>query len=229
MNSIVTELKHKQQLDTASVLQITDISHGYGEKNARIEVLKNISFTLKRGTLTALVGPSGSGKSTLLHICGLLETPEKGHITVDGIDCTKASDKERTGIRRDRIGFVYQSHRLLPEFSAIENVMLPLQLASEDSRKRAESLLNRFGLSHRCNHRPAELSGGEQQRVSICRALANKPSLILADEPTGNLDPKTSDIVFKEFLSLARDEGVTALIATHNIGLANQMDSKIEF
>ncbi|TMJ39634.1 MAG: ABC transporter ATP-binding protein [Alphaproteobacteria bacterium] len=178
------------------------------------------------GEIVALVGQSGSGKSSLLHIAGLLEAPSAGEVFVAGQNCTQLDDASRTRIRRIGIGFVYQFHHLLPEFSALENVMMPQLIAGADksaARRRASELLQRFGLGKRLDHRPAELSGGEQQRVAIARALANRPQLLLADEPTGNLDPRTSDQVHGEFLRAISEEGVGALVATHNVELARRM------
>jgi len=179
------------------------------------------------GQSVALVGPSGAGKSTLLHIAGLLETPDAGRVIVAGRDCAALGDGDRTRIRRTDMGFIYQFHQLLPEFSALENVAIPQMLLGHSRAKaeaRAKNLLSSLGLADRLDHRPAQLSGGEQQRTAICRALANKPRLILADEPTGNLDPKTSELVFHELIGLFRSEGVAALIATHNLELARRMD-----
>ncbi|WP_163846552.1 ABC transporter ATP-binding protein [Pseudooceanicola aestuarii] len=192
-----------------------------------IRVLRQASLTLNRGEVVALVAPSGAGKSTLLHIAGLLDVPDAGTVRIAGEDMTGLSDRRRTAVRRDGVGFVYQFHHLLPEFSAAENILLP-QLAAGHSRRagqaRAEDLLARVGLSDRATHRPAEMSGGEQQRVAFCRALANGPALLLADEPTGNLDPATSDTVFDALMGLVRDTGLSALIATHNPDLAARMD-----
>ena len=185
---------------------------------------------MARGEVVALVAPSGAGKSTLLHIAGLLDTPDAGRILLNGRDMTGLPDRERTLARRRDLGFVYQFHHLLPEFSAAENIVLPQLaegVAAREARARADDLLARVGLSHRADHRPAQLSGGEQQRVAFCRALANRPSLLLADEPTGNLDPETSDRVFDMLMGLVRDTGLSALIATHNHALAARMDRVI--
>ncbi len=210
------------------VLKLTAISKTYNTgKPNEIRVFDGVDLTLQRGELVALVAPSGAGKSTLLHICGLLDDPTSGEVEVAGQNITNLKDAARTAIRRDRMGFAYQFHHLLPEFSARENVMMPQLAAStpkDQAAKRAEDLLTQVGLSPRMNHRPAELSGGEQQRVAVCRALANAPDLLLADEPTGNLDPETSDGVFEILLGLARDTGLTALVATHNHDLAQKMD-----
>jgi lipoprotein-releasing system ATP-binding protein len=204
------------------------IEKGYnpGRPN-EVRVLQGVDLTIEVGEVVGLVAPSGAGKSTLLHIAGLLDTPDAGELQIAGADMGQATDAERTATRRGRLGFVYQFHHLLPEFSASENVILP-QLAHgiEKARAgaRAAELLGRVGLAARADHRPAELSGGEQQRVAFCRALANGPALLLADEPTGNLDPETSDRVFDLLMSLVRDTGMAALIATHNPGLAARMD-----
>jgi len=197
---------------------------------ARLEVLRGVSFTLAAGEIVALVGPSGSGKSTLLHIAGLLERPDAGEVALDGIGCAALGDAERTAIRRTQLGFVYQFHHLLPEFSALENVVLPQMIAGRrksDAAARARELLALVGLGERENHRPAELSGGEQQRVAIARALANRPRVLLADEPTGNLDHATAGTVFDMLLATVRDTGVGALVATHNPELAALMDRTV--
>ncbi|WP_339641488.1 ABC transporter ATP-binding protein [Jannaschia helgolandensis] len=212
----------------SETLRLTGIRKGYHlGKPSEIRVLNGVDLTLNAGEVVALVAPSGAGKSTLLHIAGLLDTPDDGAVTMGGTDLTGASDRLRTRARRDRIGFIYQFHHLLPEFTAAENIILP-QLANGVSaraaRSRAEDLLGRVGLSHRADHRPAEMSGGEQQRTAFCRALANGPGLLLADEPTGNLDPGTSDTVFAALLTLVRETGMAALIATHNLELAGRMD-----
>ncbi|OWY17533.1 ABC transporter [Thioclava sp. JM3] len=196
-------------------------------KPNEITVLKGLDLTIPKGQVVALVAPSGAGKSTLLHIAGLLDTPDCGRVVIDGEDLTGARDGKRTAARREKLGFVYQFHHLLPEFSAVENIVLP-QLANGVSRKaaeeRAKDLLSRVGMAGRMDHRPSALSGGEQQRVAFCRALANGPSLLLADEPTGNLDPTTSDTVFDVLMGLVRETGLSALIATHNMELAAKMD-----
>lgn len=211
-----------------TVLRLASVSKVYnaGLPN-EINVFEDVNLELKRGELVALVAPSGAGKSTLLHVAGLLDAPDGGEITIDGQMVAKIKDKERTRIRREKIGFAYQFHHLLPEFSAKENVMMPQRAAGvlkADAAARAEDLLSQVGLAARMEHRPAELSGGEQQRVAVCRALANRPQLLLADEPTGNLDPETSAQVFDILLKLARETGLTALVATHNHDLANRMD-----
>jgi lipoprotein-releasing system ATP-binding protein len=195
-----------------------------------LEVLRGIDFRLHPGEMVGLIGPSGAGKSTLLHAAGLLERPDGGRVVIDGTDAGRADDSVRTRLRRATIGFVYQFHHLLPEFSAIENVMMPQLLAGQSrskARARAAELLELMGLSARADHRPARLSGGEQQRVAIARALANRPRLLLADEPTGNLDPETAERVFGLLVAAARDQGVAALIATHNPELAARMDRRV--
>lgn len=208
------------------VLELIDLRRTFTQGARQIHVLDGASATLAPGQAVALVGPSGAGKSTLLHIAGLLETAASGRVFVGGRDCTSMDDADRTRLRRAEMGFVYQFHQLLPEFSALENVMMP-QLIRGRSKKvaeqRARELLTGLGLGARVDHRPAELSGGEQQRAAIARALANAPRLLLADEPTGNLDPKTSEIVFAELVSLIERTGVAALIATHNMELARRM------
>ena len=213
------------------VLQLTGVSKTYGKGGpAPVEVLSSIDLRVARGEVVALVAPSGAGKSTLLHIAGLLDTPDSGQVLLRGRDMTGLPDKARTEARRAELGFIYQFHHLLPEFSAAENIVLP-QLANgtpaRAAQARAADLLDRVGLAHRAAHRPAELSGGEQQRVAFCRALANGPALLLADEPTGNLDPDTSDRVFDVLMALVRETGLSALIATHNHDLAARMDRVI--
>jgi lipoprotein-releasing system ATP-binding protein len=209
------------------VLHLDRLERAYAQGPRLIEVLKGASAAFYAGETVALLGPSGAGKSTLLHIAGLLERPDRGQVLIDGVDCVKMSDADRTRMRRVDIGFIYQFHHLLPEFSALENVLLP-QLISGRSRAEAEErsklLLEALGLSERWEHRPAQLSGGEQQRVAIARAIANGPKVLLADEPTGNLDPPTADRVFDQLLSLVRQSGVAAVIATHNLDLAARMD-----
>jgi lipoprotein-releasing system ATP-binding protein len=195
-----------------------------------LDVLTSVDLALRAGEIVALVAPSGSGKSTLLHLAGLLDRPDGGRVLMDGHDAGTLPDGVRTAIRRDSIGFVYQFHHLLAEFTALENVVLPQMIAGV-ARKKAEvrgaDLLTAFGLGHRLRHLPGKLSGGEQQRVAIARALANGPRLLLADEPTGNLDTATADIVFNELLSTVRGHGVAALIATHNPDLAARMDRRV--
>ena len=193
----------------------------------RLEVLRGVDLTIKAGEIVALVGPSGAGKSTLLHIAGLLEKPDSGQVVLDGHDYSQAGEAARTQARRAYLGFVYQFHHLLPEFSALENIILPQMIAGLSRRQagaRALDLLRMVGLEARANHRPAKLSGGEQQRVAIARAIANVPRLLLADEPTGNLDPGTAGHVFEQLRSIAKAAGLAALVATHNLDLAGQMD-----
>jgi lipoprotein-releasing system ATP-binding protein len=194
---------------------------------SRLEVLRGASLILDPGEVVGLIGPSGAGKSTLLQIAGLLEPPDSGRVIITGRDCARMDDSERTAMRRQALGFVYQFHHLLPELSALENVMLPQRILGRvqmEAKDRAKDLLTRLGLGARLDHRPTLLSGGEQQRVAIARALANGPAVLLADEPTGNLDPKTADLVFEELIALARQTRVAALIATHNPDLAQRMD-----
>ncbi len=210
------------------VLALSGIGKTYKKgKPGEVEVLRGADLTLMRGEVVALVAPSGAGKSTLLHIAGLLDTPDAGQVEIAGQDVTRLSDRRRTGIRRGDLGFVYQFHHLLPEFTALENIVLP-QLANgtgaRAAKERAAMLLGRVGIADRGDHRPAALSGGEQQRVAFCRALANEPKVLLADEPTGNLDPETSDRVFATLLDVVRETGLSALIATHNMALAARMD-----
>ena len=196
----------------------------------KLMVLQSVDLNIATGDLIGLTAPSGAGKSTLLHICGLLDTSDSGKINFLGQDIQKASDKTRTLIRRRDIGFVYQFHHLLPEFSALENIVLPQLINGKKPQQashRAIKLLKLVGLENRASHRPAQLSGGEQQRVAFCRAVANKPKLLLADEPTGNLDERTSDIVFDALLSLVELSGMAALIATHNENLAKKMNRRI--
>ena len=208
-------------------LRLDAVHHGFEQGGIRLDVLKGVSMSLDPGELVALVGPSGAGKSTLLHVAGLLEPPDGGEIHMNGAPCGKLSDGERTRLRRDALGFVYQFHHLLPEFSALENVMLPGMIAGHgkaQARARAAELLTMLGLEARANHRPGQLSGGEQQRVAIARALANRPRVLLADEPTGNLDHGTAMRVFERLVEVARDTGIAVLVATHNMELANRMD-----
>lgn len=207
-------------------LELKNVARSYAEGKGRLDVFKNLNLTVRAGEIVALVGQSGSGKSSLLHIAGLLEAPTAGEVFIAGQNCSALDDKARTRIRRIGIGFVYQFHHLLPEFSALENVMMPQLIAGAtraSATDRARDLLTRMGLEPRIAHRPSELSGGEQQRVAICRALANRPLLLLADEPTGNLDPETAARVHDELLRLIEDEGLGALVATHNLDLAEGM------
>jgi len=210
------------------VLELRGIEKGYKlGKPGEVRVLRGADLTIGRGEVVALVAPSGAGKSTLLHIAGLLDTPNSGEVRIGGEEMSGRSDRRRTAVRRSEVGFIYQFHHLLPEFSAAENVILP-QLANgagqASAAARAADLLARVGIADRADHRPAALSGGEQQRVAFCRALANQPRLLLADEPTGNLDPETSERVFATLMDVVRETGLSALIATHNLELAARMD-----
>jgi len=212
-------------------LQVADLTKTYNAgKPNEVRVLQGVSLDVKPGEVVALVAPSGAGKSTLLHIAGLLDTPDNGTVQIEGTDMTRLSDRKRTAVRRSTVGFIYQFHHLLPEFSALENIILPQLangLADNAAQTRAMALLDRVGIAERASHRPAALSGGEQQRVAFCRALANEPALLLADEPTGNLDPETSDRVFDALMGLVRDTGLAAVIATHNLELAARMDRQV--
>ncbi len=211
----------------AEVLRLENLSRRYKEGEGQLEIFSGLNMVLAPGEIVALVGPSGAGKSSLLHIAGLLEAPSAGEIYINGAAVSRLPEQERTRIRRDTIGFVYQAHHLLPEFDALENVVLPQMIAGKsraDAAIEATRLLGLLGLGQRLTHRPAQLSGGEQQRVAIARALANKPRILLADEPTGNLDPKTAGGVFDALIATVRAEGVAALIATHNFELAARMD-----
>ncbi len=212
------------------VLQLTHLTRSYPQAGAPLEVLKGVNLTLHRGELVALVGPSGAGKSTLLHAAGLLDRPTSGHIHIGGQEATHLDDSARTALRRQTIGFVYQFHHLQPEFDATENIMIPLMIAGVNksaARARALELLAAVGLAARADHRPGALSGGEQQRVAIARALANRPQLLIADEPTGNLDPVTAAGVFALLRELTKSQGLAALVATHNHDLAAQMDRTV--
>jgi lipoprotein-releasing system ATP-binding protein len=213
------------------VLEIQDLRRTYQTGQGALEVLKGAALTVREGEVVGLVGPSGSGKSSLLHAAGLLEHPTGGRILIDGSDCGTLGDAARTRLRLNRIGFVYQFHHLLPEFTALDNVALPIMMAGAGrgaARRRAGELLGELGLSERLHHQPAQLSGGEAQRVAVARALANQPRLLLADEPTGNLDPTTSQTVFAALHELVRSTGVAALIATHNLGMTQHMDKVME-
>jgi len=214
-------------LDLWPVVRLANLTRSFEQGGVRIDVLRGINLEIMAGEIVALLGPSGSGKSTLLQAVGLLEGGFGGKIEIAGKDATTLGKDERTAMRRDHLGFVYQFHHLLPDFTAIENVVLP-QLVAEKPREEAEArsreLLTALGLAERLDHRPSKLSGGEQQRVAVARALANKPQLVLADEPTGNLDEATADKVLAQFLELVRGEGSAALIATHNEKLAQSMD-----
>ena len=216
--------------DPAYPLSLSGVRRTFVQGDRRLEVLRGITLDLRPGEIVALVGQSGSGKSTLLHIAGLLERPDQGDIIIDGKSAGAAGDRERTALRRRFLGFVYQYHHLLPEFSAVENVMLPQMLnghARGEARARAAELLAMVQLKDRSDHRPGRLSGGEQQRVAIARAIANGPRVLLADEPTGNLDFSTADAVFHQLLSLVRQTGMAALVATHNPELAGRMDRTV--
>lgn len=214
------------------VLHLSDVHKSYNlGKPTQLDVLRGAELTIGRGEIVGLIAPSGAGKSTLLHIAGLLDTPDQGAVLINGEDVSRAGDRRRTVLRRTSLGFVYQFHHLLPEFSALENIALPMRsdgLSASEASERSLQLLQTVGLGERATHRPAELSGGEQQRVALCRALANAPDMLLADEPTGNLDPETSDAVFETLMYLVRETGLSALIATHNLVLARKMDRVIK-
>ena len=212
---------------TVPVLELLGIKRVYKTAAGELNVLSDADLKLQAGELVGLIGPSGSGKSTLLHTAGLLERPEAGAVLLDGIDCLKLDDKARTAMCRSKIGFVYQFHHLLPEFNAADNVAMPLMIAGvsrKAARETALELLAEMGLDHRADHQPGQMSGGEQQRVAIARALANTPRLVIADEPTGNLDPATTARVFATFIKMAREEGASVLVATHNHALTTHMD-----
>jgi lipoprotein-releasing system ATP-binding protein len=238
MNDITTTTFHAPvatadptaEQDDAPVLFLHGIGRTYRQGTAPLEVLKDAELALWPGQSVALVAPSGAGKSTLLHVAGLLEHPDAGEVYIDKIPTSRLSESERTRIRRTDLGFVYQFHHLLPEFSAVENIMLPQMirgLGRKEANRRALELLSYLGLRNRATHRPAELSGGEQQRVAIARAVANAPRILLADEPTGNLDPNTADHVFKALTQLVRASGLAMLCATHNMDLAGRMDRRV--
>jgi lipoprotein-releasing system ATP-binding protein len=212
------------------IFRLRAIRRSFVQGRGSLDVLRGVDLAIPQGGIVALVGPSGAGKSTLLHIAGLLERPDAGDVMIDGTVCSGLGDDRRTALRREKIGFVYQYHHLLPEFSALENVVIPQLIAGLRRRlaeDRAAELLDMLGLAARLDHRPGQLSGGEQQRVAIARALANGPAVLLADEPTGNLDPHTANEVFAMLLQLARGVGLAALVATHNPGLAAQMDRTV--
>jgi lipoprotein-releasing system ATP-binding protein len=211
----------------AAALRLENVARAYAQGESTLDVFHNLELILRPGEVVALVGPSGAGKSSLLHMAGLLEEPTAGEIYIAESAASKLDEKTRTRIRRDMIGFVYQAHHLLPEFTALENVVLPQRIAGKGrvaAEENATRLLEQLGLGDRLTHRPSQLSGGEQQRVAIARALANNPRILLADEPTGNLDPRTAGGVFDALLKLVRAEGLAALIATHNMELASKMD-----
>lgn len=212
------------------ILQLTNVGRRYDEIGRELIILDDANFSLGKGEMVALVAPSGAGKSTLLHTAGLLERPDNGDVILDGRSCGSLSDEERTAIRRNDVGFVYQFHHLLPEFSALENVMMPQMIRGMKpgvASERAQQLLDYMKVGARASHRPSELSGGEQQRVAIARAVANAPLVLLADEPTGNLDPVTSSYVFEALEALVRQSGLSAMIATHNHELARRMDRRV--
>ena len=211
----------------SELLRLENVSRRYKEGEGQLEIFRDLDMALQAGEVVALVGQSGAGKSSLLHMAGLLEAPSAGEIYIAGQAVSRLSDQDRTRIRRDLIGFVYQAHHLLPEFNALENVVMPQMIAGKsrgEAGVEAKRILTALGLGARLTHRPAQLSGGEQQRVAIARALANKPKILLADEPTGNLDPKTAGGVFDSLIAITRAQGVGALIATHNFALAARMD-----
>jgi lipoprotein-releasing system ATP-binding protein len=218
------------QSDDAPILYLQAIDRQYRQGDAVLDILKKAELALWPGQSVALIAPSGAGKSTLLHVAGLLEHPDEGEVFVDRVPTSNLTDAQRTLIRRTEIGFVYQFHHLLPEFSAVENVMLPQMirgLARKDAADRAIELLSYLGLRERLQHRPAELSGGEQQRVAIARAVANAPRILLADEPTGNLDPRTANHVFMALSQLVRASGLAVIVATHNMEIAGRMDRRV--
>ncbi len=210
-----------------SLLTLTKVAKSFVQGDNEIDILKDITFNIEKGEVCSLVGPSGCGKSTLLHICGLLETPSGGKLLIDGTDCSEVSDVKATQIRGEKIGFIYQFHHLLPEFNTLENVMMPLLIAGKkrfEAKDLATEILDELSLSHRLTSVPSELSGGEQQRVAIARALINQPKILLADEPTGNLDEKNAEAVFAQFLKIAKNKKVAVLMVTHNLELAKKTD-----
>lgn len=210
-----------------AILELSGVSRFYKSGANTLNVLQGADLSLQAGELVGLVGESGVGKSTLLHLAGLLEPPQEGIIRLEGVDCHSLSDRERTNLRRDKLGFIYQFHHLLPEFSAVDNITMPLMIAgwqAAAAKKKALGLLSQMGLEERAHHQPGQLSGGEQQRVAIARALANDPRLVIADEPTGNLDPGTTERVFATLIQLVRHEGAAVLVATHNMNLIPHMD-----
>jgi lipoprotein-releasing system ATP-binding protein len=213
-----------------TILVAKNLHKGFIQGKNKIKVLSGASLEIKEGEIVALVGPSGSGKSTFLQLIGLLDQPDKGEIYINGTNCTFGNDRLRTHIRRNHIGMIYQFHHLLPEFSALENVVIPQMISKikrKEAEKRAKEVLKYLGLSKRLDHRPAQLSGGEQQRVAIARAIVNRPSLLLADEPTGNLDPHTSKEVFTLLMNAAKEMDLCVLVVTHNMSLAAQMDRRV--
>ncbi len=214
-------------MSDAGVLRITGLARAFLQGGRQLQVLRGLDLAIEAGEAVALMGPSGSGKSTLLHAAGLLEEPDAGDIMIAGQNCAAMNDGQRTAMRRDHVGFVYQFHHLLPEFTALENVLMPMRLAkvpAAEAGRRAEQLLTELGLADRLGHAPAQLSGGEQQRVAIARALANQPVLLLADEPTGNLDQATAEMVLSELLSIVRGHGLGMLVATHDPVIAGRLD-----
>lgn len=218
-------------MSNSPLLNVVGLEKTFHQGGHDLTIFQGLDMNIVPGEIVALVGPSGAGKSTLLQLIGLLDTPSAGQIAIDGRDVSRMNDRARTQVRRDAIGFIYQFHNLQPEFTAQENVILPQMIAGKskrEARERADKLLSALGLGHRLDHRPARLSGGEQQRVAIARAIANKPRLLLADEPTGNLDPVTSDHVFEMLIQLVRSAGIGAVIATHNMALADRMDRVLE-
>ena len=215
----------------APVLELKNVYRSFKQGTQTIQVLHGVDLDIEKGEIVALIGPSGAGKSTLLQLAGLLEKPTKGDIYLEGQKMSVLNDAVRTSLRRDYLGFVYQYHNLLADFDAVENVMLPQLIAgvkTKDAEEKAKWLLKKLGLEKRFKHRPAEMSGGEQQRVAIARALANTPKLLLADEPTGNLDPNTAENVFASLIAIVKETGLSALIATHNFDLADRMDRKVK-
>jgi lipoprotein-releasing system ATP-binding protein len=227
---VEVEVEVEQEAQEIPILFLHDVERHYSQGDATLNILNGAELALWAGQSVALVAPSGAGKSTLLHLAGLLEHPDHGEVYIDGKATAILPDAERTRIRRNEIGFVYQSHHLLPEFTALENVLLPQLirgLGRSEAKTRAIELLDYLGLKGRLNHRPAEMSGGEQQRVAIARAVANAPRILLADEPTGNLDVKTADHVFAAFTQLVRASGLATIIATHNMDIAARMDRRV--
>ena len=217
--------------DAGSVLELRSVAKSFRQGGVALDVLRWIDLEIGPGETVALLGQSGAGKSTLLHIAALLERPDAGRVGIRGVDCSGMNDRARTGTRRDELGMVYQFHHLMPDFTALENVMIPMLIAGRRrsaARRRAHDLLEGFGLGQRLGHRPARLSGGEQQRVAIARAVANEPVVLLADEPTGNLDQRTAEAVFESLVALARERAMATLVATHNPGMARRMDRVVE-
>lgn len=217
--------------DAEPVLKLRSVGKSFRQGGVVLDILRQIDLDIRAGETVALLGPSGAGKSTLLHVAALLEKPDAGIIEICGVGCSGMNDRARTETRRDRLGMVYQFHHLMPEFTALENVMIPMLIAGRErsaARHRANDLLEGFGLRQRLEHRPARLSGGEQQRVAIARAVANEPVILLADEPTGNLDQQTAESVFESLVALVRERNVATLIATHNPGMAQRMDRIVE-